>query len=114
MGIIVENPFSLPMPPSKPSCDVINKHEVRVKWNKLLDSGGLPIICYKLEFKGGEKRRHWKSLAQVGPHQLIYLATNLAENKTYCFRVFSENETGMSEPSDPSDGFTTKDPVELP
>jgi hypothetical protein len=71
---------------------------VTLQWNKPVSDGGGSITGYWVDKreKGSEKwiRSNLKPLQTTA-----YNVPNLIENQEYEFRVFAENEAGLSEPS---------------
>ncbi len=97
-SFLIKLPFGVPGKPEEPSVHEIGTNFVTISWNKPSSDGGGPITGYWVDKreKGSEKwiRSNLKPLQSTA-----YNVPNLIENQEYEFRVFAENEAGLSEPS---------------
>ena len=98
VSFLIKLPFGAPGAPEEPTVHEIGNNFVTLQWNKPSSDGGGPITGYWVDKKekGTEKwiRSNLKPLQTTA-----YNVPNLIENQEYEFRVFAENEAGLSEPS---------------
>jgi titin len=88
-------------PPSAPEGPItyedILETSVVVQWKLPKETGGLPITAYHLE-RRDKKYFTWIKVDTVKPHITSFCVQNLLEGGEYYFRVFAENEEGLSAP----------------
>uniref|UniRef100_A0A8C1MWU8 Titin n=1 Tax=Cyprinus carpio TaxID=7962 RepID=A0A8C1MWU8_CYPCA len=109
-------------PPGPPgSLKVVDstKTSITLSWAKPVYDGGAPIIGYLVEMRDkvqmeGEQERDpeegWKKCNTAG--QLViteFTMINLDERQEYEFRVFAQNQVGMSRPANLKDAVSPKD-----
>ncbi|KAK7507540.1 hypothetical protein BaRGS_00001475, partial [Batillaria attramentaria] len=92
------SPFKVPSPPEGPIVfEEITATSVVVRWKASRDTGGLAITAYYLE-RRDKKYTSWIKVDKTKPNVTSYCVQNLLEGNEYFFRVFAENEEGMSAP----------------
>ncbi|XP_041366543.1 twitchin-like isoform X3 [Gigantopelta aegis] len=107
--IVAKMPFDAPDTPGIPEVTEVGGDFVSLTWEKPRSDGGGRITGYWIE-----KREHgtdnW-SRVNLNPciTNMINIP-NLIEDRRYEFRVFAENESGMSKPSMASNSVKIKDP----
>merc|ERR1712050_649966 len=97
---------TVPDAPERVKIDEVERDSVHVMWRAPQDNGGLPIIKYTVEMCPTSSST-WTKAGST--RKTDYTIINLSGQTTYKFRVFAENQTGMSEPSIESDAITTKE-----
>lgn len=75
----------------------ITDSSVQLSWKPPNFNGGLQLTAYVIE-RRDRKRATWMSVDKVFPNITTYCIQNLMEGNEYYFRVFAENEEGLSEP----------------
>ena len=70
---------------------------VVVRWKAPKDTGGVPITAYHLE-RRDKKYYTWIKVEKTKPNVTSFCVQNLLEGSEYFFRVFAENEEGLSAP----------------
>ena len=70
---------------------------VVVRWKPPKDTGGIPITAYHLE-RRDKKYYTWIKVEKTKPNITSFCVQNLLEGNEYLFRVFAENEEGLSVP----------------
>lgn len=110
------NPFYLLLPvflvdkPSQPGeIDVISvtKDCITIHWLRPEHDGGKEILGYWVEFRqAGESA--WKKCNKERSKDRQFTMGGLMEASEYEFRVFAENETGLSRPRRTPMGIKTK------
>ena len=92
----IKLPFGVPGAPGEPKVNEIGANFVTLSWNKPHSDG--PITGYWVEKKEKGSDR-WIKCSMKPIQATIYIVPSLIENQEYEFRVFAENEAGLSEPS---------------
>ncbi|XP_067613922.1 twitchin isoform X10 [Eurosta solidaginis] len=92
---------SKPDAPEAPKPDRIIKSGVTLSWRPPRFDGKSKIKSYHLEMRPKDSK-NWIPVNEHPIHCTTYNITNLEEGKEYCFRVYSENDVGRSDPSKPS------------
>jgi hypothetical protein len=108
-SFVIKLPFGAPDAPGEPEVNEIGNNFVTLNWTKPASDNGGPIRGYWVEKreKGSER---WIR-CNINPLQTTSCnIPNLIESKEYEFRVFAENEAGMSQPSNASKSVVVKDP----
>lgn len=80
---------------------------IALKWEAPEDNGGSDITAYVIE-KREFNRRSWQEVAKI--KDLEFIVGKLLEGNQYYFRVFAQNEIGMSEPVEIKEPITAKNP----
>ncbi|XP_061166987.1 twitchin-like isoform X9 [Saccostrea echinata] len=107
--IVAKMPFDAPDTPGTPEVTEVGGDFVSLKWDKPKSDGGGRIKSYWVD-----KREHgtenWHRVNLTPCLTNMINIPNLIEDKRYEFRVFAENEAGMSKPSLASTSVKIKDP----
>ncbi|KAL8565325.1 hypothetical protein ACOMHN_029021 [Nucella lapillus] len=107
--ILARMPFDAPETPAMPEVTEVGGDFVSLSWDKPKSDGGGRITGYWVE-----KREHgadmWTKINTTPCSTNMFNIPNLIEDKRYEFRVFAENEAGMSKPSMASNSVKIKDP----
>ena len=100
-SIVAKLSFGVPEAPGEPELNEVGANFVTLTWSKPNSDGGGPIIGYWVDKreKGNER---WIRTNLQPIQSLSCNVPNLIENKEYEFRVFAENEAGLSQPSSAS------------
>ncbi|XP_076471204.1 twitchin-like [Babylonia areolata] len=108
-AIVAKMPFDAPEAPGLPEVTEVGGNFVSLSWEKPKSDGGGRITGYWIE-----KREHgadlWSRVNQNPCTTNLFNIPSLIEDKRYEFRVFAENEAGMSKPSMASNSVKIKDP----
>ena len=88
-----------PSPPQKLRSTEINVDFITVAWDVPASDGGSPITGYRIE-KRDAKRDTWVKVEDVSAKTLTSKATKLVDGNKYYFRVFAENDVGLSDPAE--------------
>ncbi|CAF0846330.1 unnamed protein product [Brachionus calyciflorus] len=108
-SFVIKLPFGVPEAPSEPEINEIGNDFVTLTWNKPTSDNGGAITGYWVEKKDKQSDKWIK--CNLNPIQTTSCnIPNLIENKEYEFRVFAENEAGLSKPSLGSKVVKIKDP----
>ncbi|KAK7065507.1 Immunoglobulin like [Halocaridina rubra] len=102
-------PYDPPSPPGVPSVTEVGGDFAHLEWQKPESDGGSRIKGYWIE-KCEVGSSIWTMVNQYICPATQINATNLIEDRQYEFRVFAENEAGMSLPSVGSTSVRIKDP----
>ncbi len=107
--IKARSPYDVPDRPGIPAVTEVGGDFVNLSWAKPENDGGSRVKGYWIE-KSEVGVDLWQRV-----NQFIHAATqinisNLIEHRQYEFRVFAENEAGLSEPSQNSSKIVVKDP----
>lgn len=98
-----------PDAPGTPEVTEVGGDFVSLNWEKPKSDGGGKIKGYWID-----KREHgtenWIRVNQQPCITNIFNIPSLIEDRKYEFRVFAENEAGMSKPSSASNSVKVKDP----
>nr|XP_034332878.1 twitchin isoform X27 [Crassostrea gigas] len=107
--IVAKMPFDAPDTPGLPEVTEVGGDFVSLKWDKPKSDGGGRIKSYWVD-----KREHgtenWHRVNLTPCLTNMINIPNLIEDRRYEFRVFAENEAGMSKPSLASNSVKVKDP----
>ncbi|XP_070200689.1 twitchin-like isoform X4 [Littorina saxatilis] len=107
--ITAKMPFDAPDMPGMPEVAEVGGDFVSLTWDKPKTDGGGRITGYWVE-----KREHgtdnWSKVNLQPCITNMINIPNLIEDRRYEFRVFAENESGMSKPSMASNSVKIKDP----
>lgn len=87
----------------------ITDTSVTLHWKPPKDDGGIDIRSYVIE-RRDTKRPVWSRMGSVDGVTLDFKATGLQEGTEYLFRVFAENEVGLSEPLESTTKVIPKSP----
>ena len=104
-------PYNVPSPPGTPKVTEVGGDFVNLSWEKPENDGGSRIKGYWIE-KREVGMQMWQRVNQYVQVATQINITNLIEGRQYEFRVFAENEAGLSEPSSNSSSVVVKDPEE--
>lgn len=74
----------------------VSATSLMIEWRPPLDDGGIPILGYSVEMSEGSGV--WKKVGYTPSRQTQFTIAGLTEGKVYFFRVFAENEQGLSRP----------------
>ena len=77
------------------------------------NDGGCPITGYKVE-KCDFKRKSYVKAGTTDANTLTLKVTGLVEGNKYLFKVYAENEIGLSEPVESQEPVTAKLPFDPP
>jgi hypothetical protein len=99
--VTIKLPFGVPGAPNEPEIHEVGSNFVTLSWSKPASDGGGPITGYFVEKreKGSDR---WIRCNMQPVQTTSFNIPNLIENQEYEFRIFAENEAGLSEPSKPS------------
>ena len=104
-------PYDVPGRPGVPSVTEVGGDFVNLSWAKPEDDGGSRIKGYWIE-KSEVGVDLWQRVNQFVHTATQINVSNLIENRQYEFRVFAENEAGLSQSSQNSNKVVVKDPEE--
>ncbi|XP_077862134.1 twitchin-like [Saccoglossus kowalevskii] len=107
--ILAKDPFDPPSAPGEPSVEAIGSDFVSLTWSKPQSDGGNRIKGYHVD-KAEPGSNRWIRCTRNPVPQTMFNIPNLIEDREYEFRVFAENEAGLSEPSQASKSVVVKDP----
>ncbi|ELT96022.1 hypothetical protein CAPTEDRAFT_139799 [Capitella teleta] len=100
-----------PSPPQNLKVKEVTQNSVKLTWSPPAEDGGSSIISYHVE-KRDPKR---KMYTQVGETESCeFKVTRLFEGNEYVFQVTAENDIGIGEPAELSQGITPQSPYESP
>ncbi|PAA50276.1 hypothetical protein BOX15_Mlig002840g1 [Macrostomum lignano] len=109
--IVAKMPFDKPQAPGEPEAEEVGADFVSLSWSRPVSDGGGKITGYYVEKReAGASDAAWTRVNFVPIHNTTCNIPNLIEDKDYEFRVFAENEAGLSQPSGASRKVTVKDP----
>lgn len=80
-----------------------------VRWKAPRDNGGLPVTAYHLE-RRDKKYFSWIKVDKTKANITSYCVQNLLEGNEYYFRVFAENEEGLSDPLESTESVMPQRP----
>jgi hypothetical protein len=83
---------------------------VNLSWEKPIDDGGSRIQGYLIDKREIDSETWQRVNAAICVTTQINIS-NLIEGRQYVFRVFAQNEAGLSLPSQASNTVTIKDPL---
>ena len=91
------SPAELPYRPVGPLIVTkLSATSLMIEWRCPLDDGGSPVIGYSVEMSEGSGE--WRRIGFTPSRQQAFTINALEEGNAYFFRVFAENEVGMSRP----------------
>merc|ERR1712142_511931 len=103
-----------PSPPTGPLIvSEIGKHSVTLSWKAPRDDGGCKITGYlveKLDVQWGG----WAKAVRLSENEMTCILYELTEHHDYNFRVYAQNEIGLSEPLELTIPVKVKSPFEKP
>ncbi|XP_065220483.1 twitchin isoform X27 [Planococcus citri] len=108
--IVAKSPFSKPSPPGIPSVTEVGGDFVNLQWEKPENDGGSRIQGYWVEKRevGSET---WQRVSPTLCIPTQINIGNLIEDRQYEFRVFAQNEAGISLPAQAAKPVKIKDPL---
>jgi len=83
----------LPSAPSNLTAEVIGRDTVTLKWDKPVNTGGVPLTGYIIEQVDGKSSR-WRVSAYTDTRTTWWTISNLIQGFEYNFRVRAENPDG--------------------
>lgn len=92
--------------PSMPWVPSINATSVTLKWNPPIDVQTNPVKAYTIQYR--ENNESWHVAIAVC-NDTTTTIDELATNSSYEFRILANTETGLSDPSLPSDPIEIKE-----
>ncbi|UJR23285.1 hypothetical protein I4U23_026301 [Adineta vaga] len=105
---------TVPSPPGGPlQVTASGKDYASLAWHTCSDDGGSDIVSYIVEKREANKSL-WTKVASTRPTNPTYTCTGLLDQTSYEFRVFAENDIGISEPLELEHAVTAKLPFERP
>ena len=97
--IIVVYPFCFkgkPHSPIKLTVSDVEATQMRVSWTPPNFDGGSPITGYLVEYKDVSDSTKWAKVNVTISSGCTVVVQGLGENTKYQFRVYAENEVGLS------------------
>uniref|UniRef100_A0A8C5DMT3 Titin n=1 Tax=Gouania willdenowi TaxID=441366 RepID=A0A8C5DMT3_GOUWI len=111
--VTAQFPFSVPDAPGTPFVSTVTKYSMVVEWEHPGKDGGSPITGYHLERK--EKNSIlWTKLNKFSISDTRFKTSGLEEGIEYEFRVFAENNAGLSKSSKTSESYVARDRCDPP
>uniref|UniRef100_A0A8D8U540 Twitchin n=2 Tax=Cacopsylla melanoneura TaxID=428564 RepID=A0A8D8U540_9HEMI len=108
--IKAKSPFDKPSPPGIPVVTQVGGDFVNLSWDRPLDDGGSRVQGYWIDkHEVGSDAWQRVNVAICAPTQVNI--PNLIEGRQYEFRVYAQNEAGLSLPSSASNSVEIKDPM---
>ena len=97
-SVTAKDPFDVPGPPRNVKASNATNSSCELAWDVPETDGGSPITGYIVEKReiGGNR---WTKVNRQAVKQLKMTINDLFEGDTYEFRVFAENQAGLSRPS---------------
>lgn len=114
MNVFFLNFAGPPGPPEDLKVADSTQTSITLCWQRPVCDGGAPIIGYVVEFriKGANKNadQGWKR-CNVAARLTVtdFTVTSLDEKLEYEFRVYSQNQVGMSQPANLKDAVSPKE-----
>lgn len=99
-----------PSSPGIPTVTEIGGDFVNLSWEKPIDDGGSKVQGYWIDKREIDSETWQRVNAAICVPTQINIS-NLIEGRQYVFRVFAQNEAGLSLPSQASNTVTIKDPL---
>jgi titin len=87
----------------------INRDRVTLAWAPPKDDGGSKIKSYTVE-RREQGRSMWSKVDTVDASKTSIVATGLSQGKEYFFRIFAENDIGMSKALESKQAVIPKSP----
>jgi len=106
-NVVAKLPYGVPSAPGVPDVQEIGSDFVSLHWTKPVSE--VPITGYYIE-KQEKGTSKWVRCNYTPICITQFNIANLLEDHEYNFRVFAENEAGLSEPSSNSKNVLVKDP----
>ena len=75
----------------------ITSSSVTITWRPPTDTGGLSVSAYIIE-RRDVRYSAWLRVEKLSPGITSYCIQNLIEGNKYFFRIYAENDVGLSEP----------------
>ena len=91
-------PYDVPSAPGAPDIQAVGGDFVNLSWEKPESDGGSRVKGYWIEKREANSSMWQRVNTHLHPAATINV-TNLIEGRQYEFRIFAENEAGVSEPS---------------
>merc|ERR1719391_1767759 len=104
-------PHDPPTAPGKPSITAVGGDFVNLSWDRPENDGGSRIKGYWIE-KREIGLEIWQRVNQYLHSATQFNITNLIEGRSYEFRIFAENDIGVSQASTNSQQVVARDPDE--
>lgn len=111
LDLLVQTAPSRPGPPLQVTAS--GKDYVSLAWHTCPDDGGSELVSYIVE-KREENKSVWTKVSTTRPTNTTYTCTGLLDQTNYCFRIFAENEIGVSEPLELEHAVMAKLPYDRP
>ena len=89
--------LGLPAAPSHLITEVVTRDNISLRWNRPVDTGGVPLSGYIIEQSDGRTGR-WRVAAYTDPNRTFWTAHNLIQGYEYNYRVRAENPDGAGPP----------------
>ena len=96
-----------PSPPQNLTAPEVLADSITLCWESPADNGGRDVTGYVIE-RREMKKQSWRKVTEV--EDLKCSIGQLLEGNQYFFRVFAQNEIGMSEPVEMTEPITAKNP----
>lgn len=112
-AVKITDPYNVPTAPSSVDVIAITGDCMTLTWCKPANDGGSPISGYVIERREKTGMR-WIRVNRHPVTECTIMANKLRKGCEYDFRVYAENEAGLSPPSEPSAAFRAVDPVVVP
>lgn len=87
----------------------INRDRVTLSWAPPKDDGGSKIKSYTVE-RREQGRSMWSKVDTVDASKTSIVATRLSQGKEYFFRIYAENDIGLSKPLESKQAVIPKSP----
>uniref|UniRef100_A0A674PIR4 Titin n=1 Tax=Takifugu rubripes TaxID=31033 RepID=A0A674PIR4_TAKRU len=111
--VICANPYVPSDPPGQPEVTTITKDSMVVCWERPEHDGGSRINTYVIERRDKTGLR-WVKCNKRSVTDLRFKASGLTTGHEYEFRVFAENNAGLSQPSPSSPFYKAEDTIFMP
>ncbi|KAJ8416943.1 hypothetical protein AAFF_G00328210 [Aldrovandia affinis] len=106
-SVVCKDPFDKPSQPGEIDIISITKDCITIHWDRPVCDGGKEILGYWIEYRqSGESA--WKKCVKERSKDRQFTMGGLMEATEYEFRVFAENESGISRPRRIAMGIKTK------
>ena len=93
--------LSPPSPPGMPMITDLWATRCEITYTRPVHDGGFPINAYIVEYKD-KRKKEWKLVASVRPDIYSFKVWDKKPGSEGQFRVFAQNDAGLSNPSKPS------------
>ncbi len=104
-------PYDVPSPPGVPEISEVGGDFVHLSWERPEQDGGSRVKGYWVE-KREVGMNVWQRVNQFIHNATQLNIDHLIEGRKYEFRIFAENEAGLSQPSSNSQSVVVRDPEE--